>query len=77
MAGITGHNIAVLHILSDQSDKALPLFRQAVTLKRVAFGPDHPEVAVSSTRKMREAKTQTNPWLIQELIICFVSLENA
>lgn len=45
MAGITGHNIAVLHILSDQSDKALPLFRQAVTLKRVAFGPDHPEVA--------------------------------
>jgi hypothetical protein len=47
MAGITGHNIAVLHVLSDQSDKALPLFRQAVELKRVAFGPEHPEVAVS------------------------------
>mmetsp|Transcript_959 Transcript_959/g.1571 ORF Transcript_959/g.1571 Transcript_959/m.1571 type:complete len:331 (-) Transcript_959:127-1119(-) len=45
LAGITGHNIAVLYVLSDQSEMALPLFRQAMALKRAAFGEDHPEVA--------------------------------
>jgi hypothetical protein len=53
MAGITGHNIAVLYVLSDQSDKALPLFRQAVKLKQIAFGAGHPEVAVSLKARLR------------------------
>jgi tetratricopeptide (TPR) repeat protein len=47
MAGITGHNMAILYALSDQSDQALSLFRQALSLKRTAFGDDHPIVAVS------------------------------
>ena len=58
MAGISGHNIAVLYVLSDQTDQALPLFLQAATLKRAAFGSDHPEVAVSKELHMHIAFNQ-------------------
>lgn len=51
VAGITAHNIAVLYVLSDQNDMALPLFTQALSLKRAAFGETHPYVAVSTQCK--------------------------
>jgi hypothetical protein len=48
ISGITCHNIAVLYVLSEQlEEKALPFFRQALELKRGAFGVDHPQVMVS------------------------------
>jgi hypothetical protein len=48
MVGITAHNIAVILVLAGRDDKAFPLFEEAVNLKRHAFGPEHPEVAVSA-----------------------------
>mmetsp|Transcript_3737 Transcript_3737/g.4308 ORF Transcript_3737/g.4308 Transcript_3737/m.4308 type:complete len:333 (+) Transcript_3737:82-1080(+) len=45
IAGITGHNVAVLYVLSHKPSEALALFREALTLKSNAFGEDHPEVA--------------------------------
>jgi hypothetical protein len=47
--GITAHNIAVILVLAGRDDQAMPLFEEAVAMKRSAFGPDHPEVAVSGT----------------------------
>lgn len=49
LVGITAHNIAVIYVLANRDDKALPIFRQAVALKRAAFGENHPQVAVSMT----------------------------
>ena len=47
LAGITAHNLGVLHVLALQDEQAMPLFQEATDRKRHAFGHDHPEVAVS------------------------------
>lgn len=47
LAGITAHNLGVLHVLAGKDDASLPLFEEAITRKREAFGADHPEVAIS------------------------------
>jgi tetratricopeptide (TPR) repeat protein len=47
LRGITAHNIGVVYILAGRDKDAIPYFRQAVELKKSAFGKDHPEVAVS------------------------------
>mmetsp|Transcript_28113 Transcript_28113/g.43100 ORF Transcript_28113/g.43100 Transcript_28113/m.43100 type:complete len:433 (-) Transcript_28113:99-1397(-) len=47
LAGITAHNIAVMHVLSGNCDQALDMYRQAAQLKESAFGKDHPRVALS------------------------------
>lgn len=52
MVGITAHNIAVILVLAGRDDKAFPLFEEAVNLKRNAFGPEHPEVAVREMKEM-------------------------
>ena len=43
------HNMGVVRMLAGDEDEetVLDLFREAVSMKRDAFGPDHPEVAVS------------------------------
>jgi hypothetical protein len=47
LAGITAHNLGVLHVLAGKDDQAVPLFEEAIDRKKNVFGPDHPEVAVS------------------------------
>lgn len=45
--GITAHNIGVVCVLAGKDEEAIPYFREAISLKKKAFGHDHPEVAVS------------------------------
>jgi hypothetical protein len=47
MSGITAHNMGVVCVLAGRDQLALPLFEEAVAVKREAFGREHPEVAVS------------------------------
>ena len=47
MVGITAHNMGVVCVLAGRHQIALPMFEEAVSSKRLSFGPDHPEVAVS------------------------------
>ena len=48
LAGMTLHNIAVVHLLDGDDDgQALRLFGEAAELKKAAFGPEHPAVAES------------------------------
>ena len=47
LIGISAHNMAVVCLFAGRSDKALVLFREAVALKRAAFGDDHLQVANS------------------------------
>jgi tetratricopeptide (TPR) repeat protein len=47
LLGITAHNMGVVCILAGKDGESIPYFREAVDLKRAAFGEDHPEVAVS------------------------------
>ena len=47
LSGITANNMAVVYLFAGRSDEAFALFQEAVALKRVAFGNDHPQVAVS------------------------------
>lgn len=47
LMGISAHNIGVIYVLAGKDDQALPLFRQALTMKKAAFGEHHPEVALS------------------------------
>lgn len=47
MMGITKHNMGVVCVLAGRDHHALPLFEEAVALKREAFGQENPEVAVS------------------------------
>jgi tetratricopeptide (TPR) repeat protein len=49
LAGITAHNIAVIHILmgSDAESVIVPCLREAIALKEAAFGVNHHEVALS------------------------------
>jgi len=47
LAGMTLHNIAVVHLLDGNDDEALRLFGEAAELKKAAFGPEHPAVAES------------------------------
>jgi tetratricopeptide (TPR) repeat protein len=47
LAGITAHNLGVLHVLALKDDEAIPLFQEAIDRKRQAFGLNHPEVAIS------------------------------
>jgi len=46
LEGLTLHNIGVVHMLSGNFTLAFPAFKEAVRIKRNAFGEDHPEVAV-------------------------------
>lgn len=46
-AGITAHNLGVVKVLAGHDVSAEPLFREAISLKEVAFGRDHEEVALS------------------------------
>jgi Flp pilus assembly protein TadD len=46
MLGITAHNMGVVCVIAGRDHHALPLFEEAVALKREAFGLEHPEVAV-------------------------------
>lgn len=48
MAGITAHNMGVVSVLAGHEDMAMSIFQDAISLKRAAFGEEHPEVAVSS-----------------------------
>jgi tetratricopeptide (TPR) repeat protein len=45
--GITLHNLGVLSILAGRDYESLELFEEAISIKRQAFGKEHPEVAVS------------------------------
>lgn len=45
--GLIIHNIGVVHMLKGNYSLASPAFKEAVRAKRVAFGGEHPEVAVS------------------------------
>ncbi|CAB9503361.1 Kinesin light chain [Seminavis robusta] len=47
VAGITAHNLAVLHVLAGNDQEIIPLFQEAIDRKRDAFGHDHPQVAIS------------------------------
>ena len=47
MLGITIHNMGVVNVLARRDEEALPLFEEAVAVKRDTFGPHHPEVAIS------------------------------
>lgn len=47
LAGITAHNIGVLHVLAGNDDESISLFEEAIDRKKTVFGPEHPEVAVS------------------------------
>jgi tetratricopeptide (TPR) repeat protein len=47
LLGITAHNLGVVCILAGRDGEAKPFFREAVDMKKAAFGEDHPEVAVS------------------------------
>jgi hypothetical protein len=47
LVGITAHNLGVIKVLLGRDDEATPLFQQAIALKKVSFGTDHPEVALS------------------------------
>ena len=47
LAGITAHNLAVVHVLAGETQGVIDLFREAITLKEAAFGADHFEVALS------------------------------
>jgi hypothetical protein len=51
MLGITAHNMGVIYVLAGRDHLALPLFEEALALKRKAFGHEHPEVAVSLLRR--------------------------
>jgi hypothetical protein len=51
MLGITAHNMGVVCVLAGRDQLALPLFEEAVAVKREAFGREHPEVAVSLFRR--------------------------
>ena len=44
---MTLHNIGVVYLLAGDFDKALLNFQEACRMKRIAFGDEHPEVAVS------------------------------
>eukprot|EP00549_Striatella_unipunctata_P019837 CAMPEP_0118676560 /NCGR_PEP_ID=MMETSP0800-20121206/2118_1 /TAXON_ID=210618 ORGANISM="Striatella unipunctata, Strain CCMP2910" /NCGR_SAMPLE_ID=MMETSP0800 /ASSEMBLY_ACC=CAM_ASM_000638 /LENGTH=351 /DNA_ID=CAMNT_0006572093 /DNA_START=137 /DNA_END=1192 /DNA_ORIENTATION=+ len=45
--GMTLHSLAVLYILMGESEKAMPLLRNALEMKEQAFGNEHPEVAIT------------------------------
>ena len=47
LAGITAHNLAVVHVLAGETAGVMDLFREAISLKESAFGAHHFEVALS------------------------------
>lgn len=47
LEGLIIHTIGVVHMLSGNCTLAFPAFKEAVRVKRAAFGEDHPEVAMS------------------------------
>lgn len=47
LEGLIIHNIGVVHMLNGNYTLASPAFKEAVRVKKIAFGEDHPEVAVS------------------------------
>jgi hypothetical protein len=47
LAGITSHNLGVIHVLAGRPEEAIAYFHKAIHLKTVAFGKDNPEVALS------------------------------
>lgn len=47
LLGITAHNIGVVCVLAGKDGESLQYFREAIDLKKEAFGEDHPEVAIS------------------------------
>lgn len=47
LLGITAHNMGVVCILAGRDGESISYFREAVDLKKAAFGEEHPEVAVS------------------------------
>ena len=48
LMGITAHNMGVVNVLAGREGSALPLFQEALEVKRRTFGRSHPEVAVST-----------------------------
>lgn len=46
LEGLTLHNIGVVHMLAGNFTLAFPAFKEAVRIKKAAFGENHPEVAV-------------------------------
>ena len=51
LEGLTLHNIGVVHMLAGNFTLAFPAFREAVLVKKAAFGDNHPEVAVRCVLK--------------------------
>lgn len=47
LAGITAHNLAVVHVLAGETLGVVELFQEAISLKEAAFGSHHFEVALS------------------------------
>ena len=47
LAGITAHNLAVVHVLAGETEGVIELFKEAISLKEAAFGSHHFEVALS------------------------------
>eukprot|EP00538_Stauroneis_constricta_P006794 CAMPEP_0119549306 /NCGR_PEP_ID=MMETSP1352-20130426/3046_1 /TAXON_ID=265584 /ORGANISM="Stauroneis constricta, Strain CCMP1120" /LENGTH=406 /DNA_ID=CAMNT_0007594839 /DNA_START=104 /DNA_END=1324 /DNA_ORIENTATION=+ len=45
--GISAHNVGVISVLAHRDELIIPFFEQAVSSKRVSFGDDHPELAIS------------------------------
>jgi hypothetical protein len=48
LLGLALHNMAVINLLAGKEKSSIPLFQEAVTVKKSSFGEHHLEVAVSS-----------------------------
>jgi hypothetical protein len=47
LAGIVAHNLGVASVLAGLDTESIEIFKDAIQLKEVAFGKDHPQVAQS------------------------------
>lgn len=74
MLGITAHNMGVISVLAGRDQLALPLFEEAIAVKRKAFGREHPEVAVSLFRR-KVALCWILPWRVVLFLSNKVSLD--